>query len=740
MAKSLFAASYASGQSIAAGEAWRCAVSGRVEDDANFESANMVMGDDGTLRTPAVGLIANTLSGDLTIELYVNNRASGCKHTVSSGTGWGIDTSTAFNVWKGDQVRWEVTAEAGTGSATIIGLLVQFESNTEDNALTLLGCNSSGSSVMAGAGTTHYMNLMGERATVDSTESERQLPIILPGTIAAFSVTTGNNTRTTDSTATLRVEGSGGNNTLTIADTDDTSFLGSIADDSISVDDLVAIEFVLGADTGNLNIEKISAGLVNTSSLFALMASNPGGIALDTSETWYAPVGGALFFSATESDCQFEVPANCGGTITRSTAHIDSNGISAGTTFTLRIDGVDTALSFTVGSTATGDFEDTGSVSVTAGDLLSWKIETGGTGSTIRPEQLGIVMEITDTGGATADNVRTWFSYRGTNGTTLDCFPFGAEADKLLVAMLKVRGGGDSFTAPTGWTSPEGFSQGSHGAEIYYRVATGTTADLLSTEWTDSGTAHIQIQEFDVGGESSPFDDSAENTTYVGSATDSLNTGTATGSTSDGIAVAFITSYSSEQWTTDFDGSAITVPSGYGGFVLTTEAIGTEAWVGMASKTLSASGDETPNWSTSEAGGWSYAAIVIFKKASSGGVTINAGHQELFLTARPAELISGTTINAEIEELLLTAYPAEVQQGSTIEAGHQELELTSYSAQLGSEIEAGVESLVLTAYPVSFPNYGGFDVPGLEYTMPVNRLHFTLPDSRLHYTLDEEDS
>jgi hypothetical protein len=31
------------------------------------------------------------------------------------------------------------------------------------------------------------------------------------------------------------------------------------------------------------------------------------------------------------------------------------------------------------------------------------------------------------------------------------------------------------------------------------------------------------------------------------------------------------------------------------------------------------------------------------------------------------------------------------------------------------------------------------DIPGLEYTMPDNKLHFALPINRLHFTFPDED-
>lgn len=30
-------------------------------------------------------------------------------------------------------------------------------------------------------------------------------------------------------------------------------------------------------------------------------------------------------------------------------------------------------------------------------------------------------------------------------------------------------------------------------------------------------------------------------------------------------------------------------------------------------------------------------------------------------------------------------------------------------------------------------------IPGLEWTLPVNRMHYATPENRMHYTVPEED-
>lgn len=50
---------------------------------------------------------------------------------------------------------------------------------------------------------------------------------------------------------------------------------------------------------------------------------------------------------------------------------------------------------------------------------------------------------------------------------------------------------------------------------------------------------------------------------------------------------------------------------------------------------------------------------------------------------------------------------------------------------------------MMTPFIVGYGRFGATTAiapttPGLEYTMPENRLHYTIDKQRLHYTLDDE--
>ena len=56
---------------------------------------------------------------------------------------------------------------------------------------------------------------------------------------------------------------------------------------------------------------------------------------------------------------------------------------------------------------------------------------------------------------------------------------------------------------------------------------------------------------------------------------------------------------------------------------------------------------------------------------------------------------------------------------------------------LGIGTPAGVPEFLLFGLQVAPET--ALTAPGLEYTLPSNKMHFTQPQGRMHYTIPEED-
>lgn len=152
--------------------------------------------------------------------------------------------------------------------------------------------------------------------------------------------------------------GNGGRSPIAISaatDSDNATALATVAGYS----DIIETEASLGT-SGNLN------GFIHATHDHVLIPA---------SSTYYLPVGGITHAFTTE--IQAQVPYNTSGVISGLYVYVITNDLGA-STVTLRKNGADTSLTVTVGASGTGASEDlTHTVTVAAGDKLSWKVVTG---------------------------------------------------------------------------------------------------------------------------------------------------------------------------------------------------------------------------------------------------------------------------------------------------------------------------------------------------------------------------
>lgn len=90
-----------------------------------------------------------------------------------------------------------------------------------------------------------------------------------------------------------------------------------------------------------------------------------------------------------------QVPMHSAGTLTRFWVRIATNDRGASTSF-LQVNGTNSALTVSIPSSSTGEFEDaTNTVTIAAGDLLSYRITTGSGGTTFNVSQMATLFEPT---------------------------------------------------------------------------------------------------------------------------------------------------------------------------------------------------------------------------------------------------------------------------------------------------------------------------------------------------------
>jgi len=113
------------------------------------------------------------------------------------------------------------------------------------------------------------------------------------------------------------------------------------------------------------------------------------------------------------------------------------------------------------------------------------------------------------------------------------------------------------------------------------------------------------------------------------------------------------------------------------------------------------------------------------------GASIGAGSQGIDLTAFQAGITLDVTIQGSLHSISVETLAASVGLGSQIEAFTEALQLTTHGAvvEFGSAIQANTEQIYLSTFgAVVSGDTAAILVPGLEYTLPINRIHFTFTE------------
>lgn len=306
----------------------------------------------------------------------------------------------------------------------------------------------------------------------------------------------------------------------------------------------------------------------------------------------------------------------------------------------------------------------------------------------------------------------------GATSLTLDVNTTGATSGNLLVSVIVVKNGGDTFYTPTGWTLIHTYSAGggaNWGTACYYRTASGTSADDCAFSWDDAGFAYAVGQEFSGVLASTAPEDTDEDETYVASTAASTTSGSATPTTANGIAIAFGAAQNESSWgeeTWAFSG-------GFGN--IATAGAATRSTAAIASLAYTSVSAKTSTISTSEGDSRCYGAIAVFKEASAGGVTATPGVESVEITGYAPTVTASDhqSVTPANETLEITGLAPTVTatDNKTATPGTEAVEVTGLAPTVtigGSQsVTPGTESVTITGLaPTVSANVGA--TPGAE--------------------------
>jgi hypothetical protein len=336
-----------------------------------------------------VRVIANTTTGDSTVFLRVNSVTVNNIVTISAGfVGVVEDTTHTDTVAAGDEVVYRVVP--GAGGAITIGIISIIFDPTDTSICSTKQVQHGYAPVASSA--TQYANISGRLSGITSVEANTEATIRKAGILKNAFMYVSGNARTTTTTWTLRknrtdtaivLSYSGGE----IGMKEDTTNTVSVA-----VDDQVDWKVTTGSGTETLSFFSLSLDYVTTTGDGFINCNNVGAsgdITVSPSVTEYYVVGGGTI-EATTTEADAKLKTRQRFMLSGLTVNARTNTITADSTLRLRKNGANANQFVTIGNAATGVFTSTESDIFEATDEMDFQLITGGTGTTLTIQQIGI--------------------------------------------------------------------------------------------------------------------------------------------------------------------------------------------------------------------------------------------------------------------------------------------------------------------------------------------------------------
>lgn len=245
--------------------------------------------------------------------------------------------------------------------------------------------------------TTNYAALGGNLGSKGTTETSEQITYRSPGTLSSLYVLVVTNANTATSTFRTRKNTANGNQSVSVGSTVTGVFEDLVNTDTVVAGDLLNYQGVTGATGSNLLVSQLGIIFTATTSTVKKMVCTNTGVLSTASATLFSPLQGVDSVSATEANNQYK--SRVAGTVKNLQVHISANSRTTATTFNSRKNTANGTLTVSVGSAATGFFEDTTHTdNIVATDLINYASTTGTGAGTISFNN--IAAEITTTNGS----------------------------------------------------------------------------------------------------------------------------------------------------------------------------------------------------------------------------------------------------------------------------------------------------------------------------------------------------
>ena len=333
----------------------------------------------GTLSNLGVRLSANTIAGNTTFTVRKNGSDTSLVATAgASATGTFEDLTNTVSVSEGDKINIKSVPGAATNTFTIRTITLVFTPTDASSSTQILA--ATGATTFSSASTTNYIVTNGTSA-VSSTEANLKVRQSVAGTYSKFFVYVSSNSRTTDTVFKVRKNGS--DTSVSVTYTSGQTGLKEDTSNSFTVASGDDVNYAITTSTGTENIIYNIVGIHFTTSVYTGTVVSGQNETINANVTSFIVAGGATGVTPTEAASQRKIRQSY-LLVNNLHVYVSANTVSANSTVTLRINGVDSALVATITSNTTGLFSNTSNtVLVGSNDDISWEVTTGATGTSL---------------------------------------------------------------------------------------------------------------------------------------------------------------------------------------------------------------------------------------------------------------------------------------------------------------------------------------------------------------------
>src|SRR3972149_2701739 len=378
----------------------------------------------GKIRIRSAGTFSNLYLRIISNSVSVNSTFTSRKNGVNGNQTMSIaanssgefeDTTNTDTVVAGDDFYGQLVTGAGTGSLIVRILSFLFAAST--NTVARLNSTESASLTQA---VTYYRALVSTRNESNQTENQTRFKSGTAGTLKNLYVYVSSNGVTAATTVRSRKNGLDGNIAVSVTANMTGVFENTVDTDTVVAGDFLNSQIVVGTGGTTIIPYNISFEFETTNARQLFVWNRLVGIGATTDR--YEGVAGGDDSESTESNAAAD--ANFAGTARNLWIHVSANTRSTATDVALRKNAVSTALTFSVATNSSGDFEDaTNSVTFVATDELNYIIDLiAGTG-TFTYRTIGCTVENTEsvaTGRITATDSTLTYSEKVGRTTAAD--------------------------------------------------------------------------------------------------------------------------------------------------------------------------------------------------------------------------------------------------------------------------------------------------------------------------------